>query len=428
MTISTAGTIRDDYQSWALPIAAFYCAGLVVVGGGFVLYTTTGDVRVVLETGAGSPLSQVILGAFYLISAILFLTRPNARQLLLYTWPILLLPGLAIASAMWSPDPMLTLRRAIAFLGTILFGLSFGSAYRFHDALKLLVISLAIVMGLSFILAFADPVRAIHQPDDAIQAVHAGSWRGIFAHRNTLGFWAGFSIVIIGLVGFQTIRRRWLWAVALVTALVCVVATGSSAGLTIVVLGGAYFLMLNSTLNQPASLRGALLLFWVLIVLLGILCFEDIARFALELLGRDSNLTGRTDLWSNLIDLVSSSDKPLGFGYFVGTMLLTQRLSSATQQIANVNAHNGFVEAYIYFGWTGAVVALAVVLWLVVASIHMAFVSRERAGYLGVIPAVMVFLAVAHNLVESTIVSPNNLNNVILAIVAAMMARARIAA
>lgn len=426
MTTSTAGDIRDYSQRWALPLAVFYCAGFVVVGGGFVLYTTTGDVNVVLETGSGSPLSQVILGAFYLVSTVLLLANRQARQLLMFAWPILLLPGLAIVSAMWSPDPMLTLRRAIAFLGTILFGLSLGSAYRFHDVLKIIVISLAIVMGLSIVLAFADPVRAIHQPDDEIQAVHAGSWRGIFAHRNTLGFWAGSSIVIIGLAGFKTIQHRWQWAVALLAAAVCVVATGSSAGLTIVVIGFAYFLMLNSTLSQPERLRGALLLFWMLIVLLGMLCFEDIARFGLQLLGRDSNLTGRTDLWAGLIDLVSSSDKPLGFGYFVGTMLLTRRLSSATQQVTNVNAHNGFVEAYIYFGWLGVAVAVAVVLWLVVASIRMALVSRERVGYLGAVPAVMVFLVVAHNFVESTLVSPNNLNNVMLATVAAMMARARI--
>ena len=428
MTMNTTSDIREGYPSLALPLAVFYCAGFVMVGGGFVLYTTTGDPAVAIETGAGSLMSQVIMGAFYLIGAMLLVASRNARQLLQFVWPILLLPALAIASAMWSPDPMLTLRRAIAFMGTIVFGLSFGSAYRFRDALKLIVISLAIVMGLSFMLAFADPVRAIHQPDDTIQAVHAGSWRGIFAHRNTLGFWAGTSFVVIGLAGFETIRRRWLWAVALLVTAICLVKTGSSAGLTMVVFGGAYFLMLNSTLNRPANLRGALLLFWVLIVLLGILCFQYISRFGLELLGRDSNLTGRTDLWVNLIDLVSSSDKPLGFGYFVGTMLLTRRLSSATQQITNVNAHNGFVEAYIYFGWLGVVVALVLVLWLVVASIRMAIVGRQRVGYLSVLPAVMVFLAVAHNLVESTIVSPNNLNNVILATVAAMMARARIAA
>ena len=58
----------------------------------------------------------------------------------------------------------------------------------------------------------------------------------------------------------------------------------------------------------------------------------------------------------------------------------------------------------------------------------MALVSRERVGYLGAVPAVMVFLAVAHNFVESTLVSPNNLNNVMLATVAGMMARARLAA
>ena len=45
-------------------------------------------------------------------------------------------------------------------------------------------------------------------------------------------------------------------------------------------------------------------------------------------------------------------------------------------------------------------------------------------GPIAFVPAIIIFLVVVHNLVESTIVSPNNLNNVLLSIAAAMAIRA----
>jgi exopolysaccharide production protein ExoQ len=285
---------------------------------------------------------------------------------------------------------------------------------------------MSFVMVLSVALAVVDPLRAIHQPDDMIQAVHAGHWRGVFAHRNTLGFWAGASIAVLVLAGGEAFRRRWLWAGVLLCAAACLFASGSSAGLAIVAFATAFFLMLTSTLGQPTQLRAPSAMFWALLCLAAFLSFEEIARFGLQLLGRESNLTGRTELWSYLIDLVREADKPLGLGYFVGTLLLDQRLSDA-MQIRNVNAHNGYLEAYVYFGWLGVIIAASMALWLLYESTRLAVTSHARIGYLGAVPAVIVFMCLVHNLVESTIVSPNNLNNVLLAIVAAIVARARIA-
>ena len=409
---------------WLLSV--FYCLGVIFVGGGFVLYTAGADPRVAREIAAASPVSQLILGCFYLGGALLLLANQDMRRVLRFAWPILLLPALAIASTLWSPDPALTLRRAIAFAGTIIFGLSLGAAYRFRGSLTIIAVAMAFVMVLSMALAVGDPLRAIHQPDDMIQAVHAGHWRGIFAHRNTLGFWAGASIAVLVLVGGEAFRRKWVLAGIVLSALACLIASGSSAGLAIVGLAAAFFLMIMMTLKQPVTLRAPLVLFWALLGVAAFVSFEEIARLGLHLLGRDSNLTGRTELWSYLLELVRQADKPLGLGYFVGTMLLDQRLSAAIQ-MRNVNAHNGYLEAYVYFGWLGVIVVAGVAAWLLTQAIRFAAHGAGRAGYLAAVPALIVFICLVHNMVESTIVSPNNLNNVLLSVVAAMVAQARLA-
>jgi hypothetical protein len=46
-----------------------------------------------------------------------------------------------------------------------------------------------------------------HQSGDAIQAVHAGVWRGIFGHRNTLGLWAGLSVATVLIFGKYGLGR-----------------------------------------------------------------------------------------------------------------------------------------------------------------------------------------------------------------------------
>lgn len=401
----------------------FYCAGFIFVGGGFVLYTSGADVALARDTAAGSLTSQLILAQFYAVAALLLIVRPEGRKVLRSTWPVLLLPGLAVTSAIWSSDPALTLRRAVAFVGTILFGLSLGSAFGYRRTVWLILVSLGLVMALSIVLSFLDPAMAIHQRNDVIQAVHAGSWRGIFAHRNTLGVWSGASLVLLLAAGHWVFRAGWFLAILVTMSAICLFKSGSSAGIAVVVLSMSYFAVLYSTVKQPVKLRGLAVLFWVTLACLGFLTFEEFSRYGLWLLGRESNLSGRTELWTYIFDLVQTADKPLGLGYYVGTILLDQRLSAATH-IRNVNAHNGFLEAYVYFGWMGVAICFGVVTWILHQTAKRLDHTSKVLGPIAFVPAIIIFLVVVHNLVESTIVSPNNLNNVLLSIAAAMAVRA----
>src|SRR5262245_28675147 len=125
--MSVAISSRADAVPYNRALYLFYITGFVVVGGGFVLLTAVTDVRVAQEPGAGSLVSQGLLAFFYCIGGLLLARNRHAAAILSKAWPVLLLPLLAIVSVAWSPEPMLSLRRALAFAGTTIFGLSLGA-------------------------------------------------------------------------------------------------------------------------------------------------------------------------------------------------------------------------------------------------------------------------------------------------------------
>ncbi|MCU0791043.1 MAG: O-antigen ligase family protein [Nitratireductor sp.] len=400
----------------------FYLAGFLMVGGGFVLYTSGADLNVAQQSTAGSLISQAVLAAFYLGATLLLASSRSFPEILRQSWPLLLLPALAIASIAWSSDPALTLRRAIAFAGTVLFGLSLGSAYDLRDAVNLAVRGLALAMLASIAVVFLDPYYGVHQSWEAIQAEHAGSWRGIFAHRNTLGLWSGVTLAFLLIAGPQSLFNRALWIVGLIAAFACLALSGSSAGIAVALLLVLFHLGLLATIRQPPHLRGAAGLLAVSVMAVLLLLSDEIARVGLELLGRQSDLSGRTWIWYYIVQYVEAMDQPLGLGYFVGSIEMEQHISALTQTRV-VNAHNGYLEAFVYFGWPGLILCLALLAWLARRSIAFATEIGGSDQRLATVPAAIVFLAAIHNVVESTIVAPNNLNTLLLSFAAGLAAR-----
>jgi O-antigen ligase len=398
----------------------FYALGFLFVGGAFVLQTSGADLRMPADPGAGSALSQSILAFFYVTGALLLVKNENAMRVLERAWPMLLLPTLAVISAAWSPEPALTLRRAIAFMGTTLFGLSLGAAYKLSDGIGLITRSLTIAALLSCAIVLLDPRYGLHQPSDAIQAVHAGLWRGIFAHRNTLGLWAGAALGIVLIFGNYGFRSKLWRAVAFAAALACLIGSRSAAGYLTAVLVMAVSLTLLSIARQPAGGRGALVVLLALVAMIALLMAEDLAAGTLYLLGKESDLTGRTLIWYYLLQMTEMSSPLLGTGYFAGLLSLEARISSVTQ-VSFVSAHNGYLEAFVYLGFLGLLICIAVLVWLLFRAVkHIAECQPGEAGVC-VFPASILFVAATHNLAESTIVLPNNLIALLVAVAASML-------
>ncbi|HEU4660984.1 MAG TPA: O-antigen ligase family protein [Pseudolabrys sp.] len=413
-----------ELKSPAVPLNkvlyGFYLAGFLFVGGGFVLITSGADLRLASEPGAGSFLSQTILAFFYGTGTLLLTGNRNLPRVVRGAWPILLLPLFALISTTWSPDPLLSLRRAAAFAGTTLFGMSLGAAYNERDLIALIGRSLALACIFSCIMVVVYPVYGVHQPGDAVQSVHAGAWRGIFGHRNTLGLWAGVSFGVILVFGGSCFKRLTTRCVALLSAVACLVGAHSGAGFVVAALMTAIALALMAFCRQPAKYKGIFALMLALAGIFVLLLRDQIADWALEILGKDSDLTGRTLLWYYILQIVEKTPHFLGSGYFTGFFTLDSEVS-AIMQTTFGSAHNGYLETFIYLGYAGLAVCIGVVVWLIVSAIRHMLTRHALGASLAVFPISVISIVAIHNFVETTIILPNNLNALLAAVIAAML-------
>jgi hypothetical protein len=139
---------------------------------------------------------------------------------------------------------------------------------------------------------------------------------------------------------------------------------------TSLVISGLYFLMLTVFILHAKGGAARILSFCALA--LGGLAAVVLAahpEFALEALGKDPTLTGRTDLWPYVIDRIA--DKPLfgwGFnGFWLPSNPAAIEISSSVGWYV-VEAHNGLLEFLIELG----VIGTAIVFWLIVRNVGLA--------------------------------------------------------
>jgi exopolysaccharide production protein ExoQ len=418
-------TLAIDARSPGVPLNKllylFYVTGFLFVGGGFVLLTSTSDLRLTPEPGAGSLLSQSILALFYSAGTVLLLVNVHALRVFRKAWPVLLLPLLALISVCWSADPSLSLRRAVAFSGTVLFGLSLGAAYSGRDLIGLITRSMVLASVFSCAIVVVAPLYGVHQPGDAIQAVHAGLWRGIFGHRNTLGLWAGVTVASLLLFGQYAFDRALLRALSLLIGLACLVGANSGAGYAICATMILIGLLLIGFVRQPASRQGLYVFVAIVGAIIVLLLRDTFESWTLSLLGKDSDLTGRTLLWYYILQIAEKNNFLLGGGYFVGFVSLNTEIG-AIMQTTFGSAHNGYLETLVYTGYVGLAVCIAVLVWLAYRAVRHMRDHATAEPCLRIFPLTFISVVAVHNFVESTIILPNNLNTLLISIVAGALA------
>jgi exopolysaccharide production protein ExoQ len=307
---------------------------------------------------------------------------------------ILALTVLAVASTAWSPVPLFTLRRSVILVATTSFGVYFGTRFAVEEQLRILARVCGIVVLLSFLFALFLPHYGIDP------TFTNGSWRGVFAQKNSLGRVAVLSIIVFLLVQFR--RRQWLaWA-------------GTA---------GAFILLLFSksatSVLVLASLLGILMVFKVFrsrfafavpvcsfgILALGILAVSITPDQLLHYVHRDAGLTGRTRLWS--LSLKAVARQPW-FGYGFKSFWLGMKGASATlvQQLhwSPPSGHNGFLDITLEVGIVG--LALFVIGYLLLWRRALQFLIRDRS-HVPVWLGTYLFFMLVYNFSERTILEQN---------------------
>jgi exopolysaccharide production protein ExoQ len=413
-------------------ISVFFLIGLLFVMGGFVLQLSgVSDPDALPTTEAiatGSLLSQSILGIFYIGGLAILLGTDIGIRMLGRAWPVLLLSGLALISTTWSAWPWLTLRHAFALFGTLTFGLSLVAAFDYQSCLRILIRTLTISIVLSIIWVLVLPTYAIHHATDISQVVHFGKWRGIFAHKNFLGGEvAGFTFALLAVFGHYGFKNLLVRIGAMTATVVCLVAANSSTGYAIAFVVTVFGLSLSFVAVQPTEYRLSSLIIVLGSMLLLSVFTGGIMDIALKILGKDPDLTGRTEYWANVLPLMHGY-WTLGYGYYAGGLAISDAIADLTHQDRLGSTHNGYLDMLVSFGIVGSIVVFGVLLWFVLKSLSFLLTGRANLRALRTFPLFVAVYVLVHNLVESSLLAANTLVPLMLSIAAGMLVRESITA
>lgn len=317
---------------------------LILFSEGLVQRLVTGE-----EDVDGNIILRVMWLPVYAIVALIALMRFRSMLALALRMPVLIfLVGLAVVSVAWSIDPALSLRRGIAVAMTSVFGLYLAVRFSWRDLLILLG---AVWIGLA-LLSFGAGLLTPGFARD--YEIHMGAWRGFWFEKNTLGGHmakVGFLFAFLFMIDKA---RRWIWAPAFALAVLLVLLSTSATAL-IALLAGLSVLA-GGLLIQGGPVRAVALIYIGLCV--GAVLVTSlilVPEFFLGLIGRDPTLTGRTDIWAALSDVIAS--RPwLGYGYGA--------FWAPDSDVANwirlqlewdaPTAHNGWLDAMLAVGLVGA--------------------------------------------------------------------------
>ena len=318
---------------------------------------------------------------------------------------LLLLVGIAMLSVLWSFAPQITLRREVALVGTTLFGAYLAARYNSGELLRLLAWALGVAALLSLIFALMFPSYGT-----VSGAYGSDAWQGAFVGgKNVLGRIMALSVLVFLLLALSTRKHRlvlWsgfglsaglLWMSNSVTSLISL--------LTILLLLPLYWALrwrynLVVALLILAVVAGGIAVTWLLVNA------EDV----LGVLGRDTTLTNRTNLWPAVIEMIRQHPW-LGYGY--GAFWLGWSGEAAHVSIWVIvsnppilHAHNGFLDLWLDLGLLGLV---TFAFGFSLAALRAVSWARATKTAEGLWPLVFLSFIVLYNFTESSILVHNNI-------------------
>ncbi|RCJ32889.1 polymerase [Nostoc minutum NIES-26] len=300
---------------------------------------------------AGGVDNSLVLALFFLTYVLFFFLLVARWKKVIYVLSkdrfIWALFGLVVLSICWSVNPSKTITRIIALTGTTMFGLYLATRYTMKEQLKLLTWMFGIAIMLSFVFAVALPKFGI------MGGLHAGSWRGIYYHKNGLGLLMALSTIIFFIQVIDARKNRWIvWFGCSLSVILLLLSTAKSSltnciivlaiCLTCQILRWNYDWMIPG-FTGVATIAGSLY----------ILLTTNLDTL-LASIGKDTSLTGRTDIWPLVLNAIGKRPwQGYGFGAFWGEW------NSEASRIWNAagwpvpNSHNGFLDVWLQLGILG---------------------------------------------------------------------------
>jgi O-antigen ligase len=328
----------------------------------------------------------IFWGLFYLAAAALCLRRAHQlTQIAVDHWTLFFLVLWLGLSSLWAADTKHALMIWVQLVGSLAFAATVAIfLYRdTYGVLRIIAIALAFSMGLNVLMVFAVPSLAVTE---------TGRWAGVTGNPNYLGSLAGVAALtaIVTLLGSRGLLRKSLFGLASCLSIYVIIQSDSMTSLVALLTALSWY-WFSAVKKFMGGGLFAEILFVAVILALSTLVFVQLSpHSALDFMGRDPGLTGRTGLWEAGSELVMA--KPFA-GYGLGSDTLSLGvLHRAT------NFHNGFLELTIQ----GGLIGMAwLVLWFAKAFRELMIGSGRKQDARAAVGAILVF-SLIHNLAESS--------------------------
>ncbi|HKN73643.1 MAG TPA: O-antigen ligase family protein [Candidatus Acidoferrum sp.] len=352
------------------------------------------------ESGVdGDQRTQVLLAIMYVVVAVLVALQFRASIHAFYRNPALLgLLVVACASPLWAEAPDLVLRRALALVGTTLFGVALAITYSFEEQLKILRWALRIGAFLTLILLVVSPSRALSAADGG------GGIRGVFPHKNILGGAMALGFLVEWFLREQGMRGKILRIISLCAFTALLVASDSLTSI-VTVAAALSATWVFRVLYARRQIPFPVLVLFVMAAVGAMALIGVETGDVMSLMGRSSDMTGRTELWNAVFQTILQ--RPLlGFGFSGFWKDASPSSAVIEQQIrwTPTYSHNGYLEIALSLGSIG----LLLVAWMLASGLKRAWRQAKGDGsYLDSWPLALFLFVVIHNGAECTIAWQN---------------------
>lgn len=380
----------------------FTTVSLVLYSGGVLTVILSGgrsEGDVIQEFD--SSLSRLLFVLIYLVTFFLLTLRWKKVLYILSKdrWLSLLL-GIAVVSVFWSSEPTTTMNRAVALIGTTLFGVYLASRYTIKEQLEMLGWAFGVAILLSFLFIVALPKYGI------MGGVHAGTWRGVYVHKNVLGKVMVPSAVVFLLLAIRGKKNNLLlWGGFGFSVILLLFTTSKTALVSLIIMLLSLYLyrmlrwrydLLIPVIFAMTTLGGSVLI-WLL----------DNADALLGAIGKDATLTGRTKLWPFVLDMI---DKQPWLGYGYGSFWNGLNGESAYVWRAVLwpapNAHNGLLELWLALGILGVSIYLIGFSFSLLKAVAILRVNKTSENLW---PLLFLTYTVLANITETSVMIQNNI-------------------
>ncbi|MBV9993823.1 MAG: O-antigen ligase family protein [Caulobacteraceae bacterium] len=350
----------------------------------------------------------------YAVGLVLALGRPEALGAAALRSPFCaVLVALAFASASWSIDPAVTERRAVAILFTTLCGMAIAARHAWPRLLEVFGAVLAVTLVLSVLTVWLAPRYGLMSVD------FPGAWRGVWSHKNTLGYNMSVAFVVFVAAAILSKPRRWLWAAMAAGAVALVIASTSKTSLACCAAAAVCVLLVALGRRGPVSAVAAAYLAATGLVAAILVSILD-PGLVFRLVGKDESLTGRTRIWTAVLHQIAKRPAA-GYGYGA---VWTETSPwgplpwiSREQGFAVSEAHNSWLAVWIELGYLGLGAAAVTLADAWVRT--LAGVFKRPSSYF-TLPFLAIFSL--HTVTESAILVQNDLVWLMFAAVALKLA------